>query len=179
MEFVQINNYQDKFALMLLERIEQLEKTVTSLEQQLAQFKDSTQKYIPDPKSYLEIFGYTTTFLYFKFPIKYYFLSPESHKNVITDVLKVLIKCFPNKAISLDVFLYTTYQMQFNVSFDSPIFISDVLPTLHKELSVFADKPHNHDFTAPDIVLTRYLCNINTDGTYTILLTNYMYDFDN
>lgn len=179
MDFVQIDNYQDKFAFMLLERIEHLEKLVTGLECELCELKKSTKKHTPDPDSHLEIFGYTTSFLYFKFPIKYYFVTPESHKQLISDALKILVKCFPSKAISVDVFLYTTYYMQFNVSFDSPVFISDALPILHKELRVLADKPISNDFTAPDIVLTRYLCTIQKDGHYSIVLTNYMYDIGN
>lgn len=181
MDFVRVDNYQDKFAFMLLERIEHLEKTITTLEQQLKEIKDeSRKKYTPDPLSHLEIFGYTTTFLYFKFPIKYYFVSPESQQNIITEVLKSLIKCFPKTGMSIDVFIYTNYNMQFNVSFDSPIFVTNALPMLHKELYDLRvedkDNPNNHDFNTTDIVLTRFVCTINKDGDYSVLLTNYMYD---
>lgn len=179
MDFVKVDNYQDKFAFMLLERIEQLEKTITTLESQLSEVKEASKKYIPDSDTHLEIFGYTTTFLYFKFPIKYYFVTQDSQKNIITDVLKVLIKCFPRKVMSIDVFLYTTYYIQFNLSFASPVFISDSLPQLHQGLRVFADKPELHDFTLPDVILSRYICTVQEDGDFSVLLTNYMYDINN
>lgn len=164
-DFVKIDNYQDRFAFMLLDRIEKLEKHNIELEQQLNTIQTAIQVRLPQ-KLTVEIFNYTSTFLYIKFPTKYLLMTTEKQKELIENIFRIFLKYFKNIEIHIDVFLYTTSFIQFNISFGHPIHYHHLLPDIYQDISIYA-KDNIQEFPLEDeLIFTKFAGRIYKDGSF-------------
>lgn len=178
MDFVKVDNYQDKFAFMLLDRIEKLESNALEMEKELREMKNKLYAPVPVPKQYnIEIFGLTTAFLYIKFPLKYFITSEEKHKEVIHSVMDIVKEHLPNLPMSVEVFVYTNSYIQFNITFSQPLHLKDILPKLYDQIGPLSINTQMNDFYSQDVVLVKYVCRVISNGDVVIHTTNFLYDF--
>lgn len=165
-DFVKLDNYQDRFAFMLLDRIEKLEKQNIELEQELETIKIKIEPKVPK-KLNVEIFNYTSTFLYIKFPTKYLLMTTERQKELVDTIFKILAKHFKNIEIHIDVFLYTSSFIQFNISFSTPVYYHDLLPEIHQDIVMYAKDNYQQEFfQEEEMIFAKFSGRIYKDGSF-------------